>query len=284
MKRVITFLMAGLIVVNAWTFTSYASSLDDVVNGSETTTVVSEQPETNYDSNYSSSSSVNYNDSYLDELGDATRLSEPSAGATRINQGIKRVASFIVQVLSYFLTAFLVVKVILDVCYITLPFTRNFLSNGYVGNAAAAQDPSAMQGGMQNGMGMGGMNGGFGGMGGGFGGMSGGFGGGMGMNRGFGGGMGMGMGMGGMQGGMGQQQPAGNPFKTQLVSDGALNAVAAQKQTGVNPFKHYAKSELPLLIIAPIFLVLAITGTLTNIGFMLGDMLARALSGIGNMI
>jgi hypothetical protein len=126
---------------------------------------------------------------------------------------------------------------------------------------------------------MGGMNGMSGGMGGGFGGGMGGFGGGM--NRG-----GMGMGMSGM-GGMGGQQQQGAGLKIQWVSNAALNAVASESTPGPNgpqnAFKIYAKDMIIVLVITPIFLVLAVTGALTNLGFVLGDALVDFIAGFGNL-
>ncbi|MEE1072225.1 MAG: hypothetical protein U0L26_07535, partial [Cellulosilyticum sp.] len=222
----------------------------------------------------------------MNEVKQATDLTEVSPGATKVNEGIKKIASFIVQILSYFVTAFLVVRVVLDLCYICIPFTRSFLANGYGGNAQAGAGGMGMQGGMGMG-GMGGMGSPMGGMG-----M-----GGMGMGGGMYGrgryGMGGGMGMGGMQGGMmGQQgQPGANPAmgRTQWVSSAALNAVAAENILGpdgksVSPIKEYAKDMTVILVATPILLTLAITGVLTDLGFLIGDMLTTAIASIGNMI
>ena len=258
------------------------SSLDEIINQQETTDneeTNEQQPSGNTQSGGSTNNgTVNYgNGALVDELEDATDLGDVSPGATKINQGIKKVASFIIQVLAYFVTAMLVVRVVLDLCYITLPFTRSFLSNGYGGQAMG--QPGMGQPGMggMGGMGMGGM--GMGGMG--MGGMRGGYG----MNR-------MGMGGMGMGGGMGMQgsQPGASPAmgRIQWISTAALNAAAGETMPGpdgkpASPLKVYAKDMMIVLVATPIFLVLAVTGTLTELGFLLGDLLANAISNIGGM-
>ena len=257
------------------------------INATSLDNVVYEQQETVDDSGAVSepalveeNNSTEENNDFIKELRGATNLSEPTTTGKSINKFTSTIASFIVQILSYFIPAFLVVRVVGDICYITLPFTRAFLANGYSGNGQAG-------GAGMGGMGMG-MQGGMGGMG--MGGMSGGYGmGGYGMNRGY--GMG-GMGMGGMQGGMGgMQQPGASSAagRTQWVSGAALNAVAADSMMGqdgkaVSPLKAYAKDMTIVLIITPVLLTLAITGALTQLGFLIGDVISRAVASIGNMM
>jgi keratin, type II cytoskeletal I (fragment) len=125
---------------------------------------------------------------------------------------------------------------------------------------------------------------------------------GMGMNSGM-GGMGMGIGMGmhggyGMNrmgiGGMGMQGgsvPGANPAmgRVQCVSTAALNAAAAEQIVGpdgkaISPLKMYAKDMIVVLVITPVLLTLAITGVLTDLGFLIGKLIADTVSGIGGMI
>ena len=96
--------------------------------------------------------------------------------------------------------------------------------------------------------------------------------------------MGMGgMGMGGMRGqGM---TPAGH---IQLVSEAALNA-AAPGNIGadgrpVSALKVYAKDMMTTLVLTPILLVLAITGVISKLGFLIGFLIAKAASSLGNML
>jgi hypothetical protein len=261
---------------------TYATSLDDVISQSVDTSDNSSV------SNDSSSSSIQSSSTYStttsgsvqtsgesdmnfsDILKGAGKLDTTSPTAVSVNSGIKKVASLIVQILSYFIVAGLVVRVVVDICYICIPFSRSFLSNGYSGNAQAGGAGSGMPGGM----GMGGMSGGFGG--GGFGG------GGFGQSGGFGG------------GGFGAPAPMGGGAspatgRTQWVSEAALNAVAAGKSVDqnnkpVSPLKAYAKDMVPTLVITPILLVLAMTGVLSDLGFLIGDVIASAIGGISGML
>lgn len=295
MKRILVFITACILTFGV-PLTTYASTLDDVIGmdtQTEETQPVNEnvQPEESQTVQQPEQQPVqqpeqqpvqqttqqgNYTtDEYLESIKQATDLSGPSAGAERVNSGITKVASFIVQILAYFLTAFLVVRVVLDLTYICIPFTRSILANGYGGNPQAGGGMGMQQpgmGGMGMGAGMGGM--GMGGMGGY--GMRGGYG----MNR-----MGMG-GMGGMQG----SAPGANPAmgRIQWVSTAALNAVSAESVVGqdgkpVSPLGTYAKDMVVVLVITPILLTLAITGVLTDLGFLLGELITNAVSGIGTM-
>ena len=276
MKKVLLTLLTSIMLLTLPVTTVYASSLDDVV--SET------NQESSSDSSDSSSVSSSKSkipmtaDEYIANTKDAADLTNvDTKGASKVNEGIKTVAAFIVKILSYFLTAFLVVRVLLDLVYIALPFTRSMLSNGYAGNAAAGGSGMGGMGGMGSPMGgMGGM---------GMGGMGMGMRGGYGMNR-----MGMGgMGMGGA--GMGGSQMGASPAmgRVQLVSTAALNSVASENMPGPDgrpqsALKAYAKDMAVTLVITPVLLVLAITGVLSNLGFLLGDVIARGIASIGNMI
>lgn len=290
MKKVLLTVLTSVMLLTLPVTTVHASSLDDVVNSttqeSNETTVGQNNDSSSNTSNSSSQSSSSYTsaDEYIENTKNAADLTTvDTAGADKVNEGIRTVAAFIVRILSYFLTAFLVVRVILDLVYIVLPFTRSILSNGYAGNPAAGgsgmgmQQPGMGMGGMGMGAGMGGM--GMGGMGMGGYGMRGGYG----MNR-----MGMG-GMGGM--GMQQGQMGASPAmgRVQWVSSAALNAVAAEQMPGPDgkpqsALKAYAKDMMVVLIITPILLTLAITGVLTNLGFLIGDVIAKGITSISGML
>lgn len=290
MKKVLLTVLTSVMLLTLPVTTVHASSLDDVVNSttqeSNEATVGQNNDSSSNTSNSSSQSSSSYTsaDEYIENTKNAADLTTvDTAGADKVNEGIRTVAAFIVRILSYFLTAFLVVRVILDLVYIALPFTRSILSNGYAGNPAAGgsgmgmQQPGMGMGGMGMGAGMGGM--GMGGMGMGGYGMRGGYG----MNR-----MGMG-GMGGM--GMQQGQMGASPAmgRVQWVSSAALNAVAAEQMPGPDgkpqsALKAYAKDMTVVLIITPILLTLAITGVLTNLGFLIGDVIAKGITSISGML
>lgn len=223
------------------------------------------------------------NQGFVDGLTQAADLTPEIEGTASVTQGAKLVAGFIVQVLAIFITVFLAVRVMLDLCYIALPFTRTFLANGYAGNP---QQSGNMQsaGGPMGGPGMGPM---------------GGPGMGMGYGRGYGGynhgmGMGMGMGMGpmGMNGGMGQA--AGNQRNSmlgqiQFVSNAALNAVASESAVGpdgksVGAFRIYIKDMAIVLIVTPVLIVLAVTGQLTNLGFAVAGVVVDGINKLIGMI
>lgn len=281
-KTLSTFLLTGLLFFSMTSMTANADSLDDVISGNGDSTVQE------YDTSGGSGGSNNGEDllggaigdingdtdnENVNRMKDATKLDGHDPNADKVNQGLKKVISFIVQILSYAATLLLVLRVLLDIIYISIPFSRAILANGYAGSAQAAG-----QNGMQGGMG--GMSG---GMGMGMGGMSGGMGMG-GMNR-----------MGGMSGGMGMGQPQGQAGassalgRIQWVSTAALNAAEAEKTVGpdgkaINPLKLYAKDMTIILVLAPLLLVLAVTGVLTRLGILIGTALANFIDGIGNMI
>lgn len=280
MKKVLLTLLTSIMLLTLPVTTVYASSLDDVVSGTSQESSSDSSSDSSDNSSVSSSKSKipMTADEYIANTKDAADLTNvDTKGASKVNEGIKTVAAFIVKILSYFLTAFLVVRVLLDLVYIALPFTRSMLSNGYAGNAAAGGSGMGSMGGMGSPMGgMGGM---------GMGGMGMGMRGGYGMNR-----MGMGgMGMGGA--GMGGSQMGASPAmgRVQLVSTAALNSVASENMPGPDgrpqsALKAYAKDMAVTLVITPVLLVLAITGVLSNLGFLLGDVIARGIASIGNMI
>lgn len=279
-KTLSTFLLTGLLFLTMTSMTANADSLDDVISGNGDSTVQE------YDTSGESGGSNNGEDllggaigdingdtdnENVNRMKDATKLDGHDPNADKVNQGLKKVISFIIQILSYAATLLLVLRVLLDIIYISIPFSRAILANGYAGSAQAAGQ-NGMQGGMggmSGGMGMGGMSGGM-GMGG--------------MNR-----------MGGMQGGMGMGQPQGQAGassalgRIQWVSTAALNAAEAEKTVGpdgkaINPLKLYAKDMTIILVLAPLLLVLAVTGVLTRLGILIGTALANFIDGIGNMI
>lgn len=273
MKKVVKSFVAMLAcsVILATPITSVvasASSLDDIVDSRDSNQNQSSQgssSNSNGKNDYEIGSEQPYTsaDDYIKSTQGAADLRKADIkGANKISSTIRSWAAFIVRVLSYFITAFLVVRVMLDLTYVGLPFTRSFLANGYGGTA---------QGGQQNGMGMNSGMGGY-GMGG------------YGMNR-----MGMNrMGMNGMQG-QSQQGATAAMGRVQWVSNAALNAAESEKMNGPDgkpqsAVKLYTKDMTVVLIITPILLTLAITGVLQNLGFLIGDMLVRLINGVGGMM
>lgn len=298
MKRVLTLLLCGMLVFGTTSMSTYAASLDDVIAGTQEVTVQQEQDNTNTTVD-TSNTSTSTGDSastgagmtqqetadYLTALNNATNMTRPNETVTKVNAGLSKVISIIVQVLAYAITAGLTLRVILDLCFIALPFTRTFLGNGYAGNAAVG---NTMPGGMQQPGMMGGAMGSPGMMGGMNGGMMGGMGGRYGMRGGMMGGMNGGM-MGGMQPGMqGGMQPSASG-RPQWVSTAALNAVAAEQTPtpdgrARSAIKAYASDMIVTLVAVPILLVLAMSGALTQLGLLLGEAIATGIGALGGMI
>lgn len=292
MKKLATMLLCGMLAFSSASIGVSASSLDDVIGANQqeqqntqveqSTTGNVEIPVDNQSTSGKTNSGYVSGEDFINSLQGSTDLTQHQEVVENAKPVMNKVASIIVQLLSYLITIGLTVRVVLDLTYIVLPFTRSFLSNGYMGNAQAGAGgmPNQAMGGMG---GMGGMSGGM-GMGGGYG-MHGGMG--MGMNRmgGMSGGMG-GMQQ-GMQGGMNNQNMS-RMGETQWVSNAALNAVAAESQPGpdgkaVSPFKLYIKDMTVIMVLTPILLALALTGTLTDLGFLLGDVICAGINSIGGM-
>jgi len=291
MKRKITTAITAVMLAAMCVFTpitTFASSLDELISddsssddgqSQETTETTETTQQTQTTQTQTPTQNQTSADQYVDDLTQAATLNVDFKGSSSAQAAIKKVAGVIVEILSYFLVAFLVVRIVLDLIYIALPFTRSILANGYGGNAAAGGGGMGMQGGMggmgagMGGMGMGGM--GMGGMG--MGRM------GMGMNR-----MGMGgMGMNGMQGGQMGATPAMG--RVQWISNAALNAVASESMPGPDgkpqsALKYYIKDMTVVLVITPILLTLAITGTLEHLGFFLGELIAKAITSFAHSI
>lgn len=190
----------------------------------------------------------------LPTLENTDLTAEQSSMAAGVNKMLYNVAQFLVQVISYGLTVFLTVRVLLDLTYIAVPFIRVILANGYSGTASQSSS---------GGFGGGSFGGGFGG---------GGFGGGS-----FGGG-----GFGGSSSGNASGQ--GSAGKIQWVQNEALNAVAEQQSNskGVGAqFKLYSKEMTITLVAVPILLVLALTGALWKLGFAIGYAISAIIGSIG---
>lgn len=267
-------------------FATEGNSLDDVINGnSQTTGDVTNNNGSGSESTTGSTDKTDRqqkNENFIAGLTDASDLTESVEGVDAVVSPIKTFAAWIVQVLCYILMSALVLRIVLDLLYIGIPFSRSLLANGYQGNpqAGAGGMPNAMQGGAgMGGMGMGGMPGmGMGGMG-----MRGGYG----MNRGMGMGMG-GMGMGAQGGAMGANQAGSAIGRIQWVSNAALNAVAAESTVdpsgkAVSPFRAWSKDMAFVLILTPVFITLAVSGALTSLGFLIGDMLVEMIGKAGNL-
>lgn len=90
-----------------------------------------------------------------------------------------------------------------------------------------------------------------------------------------------------MQGNMNMQQANmsmqnNNTTKIQWISNAARMAVASE-QNGMNPYKVYVKDMVIILVVTPLLLILTMTGALTNLGFLLGDVLVKAIGSLNNL-
>ncbi len=205
---------------------------------------------------------------FIDDMNKTSNLLEPDIEATEgINSYVKTVAAWIVQVLSYVIVAFLSVGIIIDLAYIALPFTRVYLANGYVGQAQRSTSNSMMTN--QRPYGSYGMNNGL-----------------------YGGQM---QAQGNMYNGqMAAQNAVTNRNSSivgnvQLVSNAALNAVSSESVVQADgktdsPYKYYFKHMTVTLIIVPVLILLSATGVLTQLGFAIGDLLMRVITGISGKI
>lgn len=263
--------VVATVLTMALTFPVFAAgtSLDDVVAANGTTQTVTETTAAPGNESSGQNKSGGEVDIVIDKTGsgavsdlsNSVNFGTADETVRNLQKSAGKPLGIAIQLLAYALTIGLTFRTLLDLCYIAIPFSQNWLSGGQQGVAQGQQ-----QGGMGGMGGMGSM-GGMGGFGGGFGGGMGGFGGGMG-------------GMSGMGGMGGQQQQAMGHC---IVSQEALNAVAGSKVAGPNgksqsALKTYFKSMTEYCILTPIMVVLSLTGVISQLGFMLGNILTNAIS------
>lgn len=260
MKKIMIMLVISLMVCMCTT--AFASSdqatLDDIINSQEETITQGEDYSTGKDN----TSTAEKNEEFIEGLMEAGNMAAADIpGANQVTGGVKVVAAWIFQVLAYAITAFLAVRIVLDLAYIGLPFTRGFLNKGQVSGNTGMM-------GMSNMNGMSGMNS---------------------MNS-------MGSSLGGsenfgtMGGNMGN---TGNNMMTSgrsaggitsgLVSNAAIAAVGAE-ESGGGAIKVYMKNMIVVLVMIPVMIVLAGTGALTQLGFIIGDALVDLIGALGNML
>lgn len=265
-KSLAVFALLSVLLIAAPSKIYATNTLDDVISQTESSVSNGSTYGNNNSTGTQSNSSSNSNNGFMETINDAAKINDHaqdiSSGTSALQKGVTK----LIQYISYATVILLSLSVALDIAYIAIPFTivRNFLSGGAQG--------VAQQGGQQAGMGMG-STGGYG---------MGGYGmGGYGM-----GGYGAGRygGMGSMGAGMGAQGQQGQPgMGHKRVHNAALNAVAASQTPGqngkpANPFILYAKDMVVMLVLVPVLLILLLTGTLTDVGFFLGDKLTGIIN------
>lgn len=153
MKRAITLLTAIMLIACCSMGTALAAesgtSLDDIVNAQEQPVEGQTQPAENNGSTSTqnqesattgglSQEQQDKNNEFIAGLQEATDLTDPVEGVNAVTPWIKQAAGFVVQVVFYAVTVLLAVRVVLDLAYIGLPFTRSFLGNGYSGAGCCA--------------------------------------------------------------------------------------------------------------------------------------------------
>lgn len=259
--RVVKGIIASFMLLSITLTPVYANSLDNVVGGTRDEAVQEEVQDTEGTRGSSGSD-------FVDGIEQAGNLTANLGDANKVTGPLRTGVGFVVGILATAIPLLLVLRVMIDLLYIFIPFSRKLLSGG-----AQAQQSGGMGGGMGGGFGGGGFGGG-----------------------GFGGGR---MGMSG-----GDQQSGG----IQWVSNQALNAVAGesgqqssgggmggfgggfgggmsqQPQSGKSAFKVYSKDMVITLTIAPVMLVLALSGVLTSLGTALGEAAVGAIQNLIGMI
>lgn len=275
MKRICSLVLVGLMSLSlAMPVFAGTPSLDDVVAGQSVTETTIASDETEKSSSAKKSNNENTN-SLVNVLRDSTDLSQVTDETAEFARTANSIGSKIFQYLSVLVSVGVLVMVGVDMVFITLPFTRKYLANGYMGNPGGVdpnQNPGLAGGGMQGGMpGMG--------MGGGYGSRMGG----MGMGGGYGsrmGGMGMANPMAGRGGMMGEQAAMQNQpalGRVQWVSNAALNAIASESASNQIALIGYIKSMSVTIVLASIILVLASTGVLGTLGAAIGSKISGFL-------
>ena len=174
MRRTITLILAVLLALSSTAIIALGTdSLDDVLNNVEQQEQVKNSTGTTNNTNENKVDTYNKNKGFIDGLNKAADVSAEVEGVANVTAGAKTAVAFVVQIIAYLITILLALRVVIDLMYIALPFTRTFLGNGYMGNAQAGAGgmPNSMEhgrhghgwwtpggryGGM-GGMGMGGM-------------------------------------------------------------------------------------------------------------------------------
>lgn len=258
MKRVISILFIVLILLISFVpihaNEDEGKTLDEVIQENKQSQTVSNPSNARESAN-----------NLIKDLQNATvDLTKSDARIDKATEGLRTIVSFAVRLISFIVTYGLTLKVVLDLAYITIPFLRGILANGHVGNAQAGTGVSTQNNSFGS-FGNWGPTG-------------------FGYNQNF----GYNSGLGGFNRPFGSSQPTQQSIlhRLQFVSTVALNAVAAENSVGpdgkpVKPLKLYAKDMILTLIVTPLLLVLSLTGALTQLGFIVGNVVAKLIAGLG---
>ena len=204
---------------------------------------------------------------FFGTLNEITDMSDyENETVKKAGTALSRVVGMAVQFLGYVIVLGIVLRVVMDLAYIALPFARGAFSAGNnIGNNQVQQNGAIGGNGFNSGFGGSRFNNGF---------NNGGF------NSGFGG-------VGST--GTNQQNNIQSNGGFSLISNAAINAVRNEGQHGIdgkpiNPYKEYMKDMSVVLILTPILFVLAISGALTSVGFAVGEIVSNVIgsfAGIG---
>ena len=256
MKGFKTFILT-MITVTMLSLNVFASDLDSVINQANTglgDEVTVEQVEESESTEQSSDGTVEGADLYegmaeitksvtnkeiIGEASGAVDL-EYSEKAAILNDAIGKAAGFIIQIIAFCIVCFLGVNTLIDMMYITIPFSRVLL--------VKSENNSIMNGPMNN-MGTANSGGQFTAAGG---------------NNSF--------NQNGLYGGNAMGGTANVHDKSRLVSPEALNAVAnSEYGKPAGALRAYTKDLVIKSVLVAILLTLILSGVLLDLGFVLGD-------------
>ena len=255
-------------------------SLDEVITEQQTQADQADQPgQPSQDTNSTNTTSTTntpdtlYNKSFIQGLNEAADLSPEVEGTSKIIAPLRYGVAFVVQVLAFIIITGMALSVVLDLTYLAVTPLRSVLSNGYSGSALpAGQQASVQPGGFQPG--------GFPSL--------------YNFKQGPTSGFGPPQTQAGLPGAMNPGQPGqpnnGPGGRIQLVSKAALDAAANEGTIDPNTSKTrglislYMKGMGLKLILIPVLLILVVTGSLTNLGFVVADVLVAVIRLLGEML
>lgn len=280
-KRIATLGFAFILATSMPVAQVYASSLDDVVNGTQSVEQsidqsVNQQAQTPVEQPVQqpvqqqpvqqqpvqqqpvqqpvqqpiqSGGSYDEVEDIANALGANNYLDVQSKEAVEAANTVNRWVTPFIQLMVYAITVLTVIRVLIDLLYVVFPPCRHILANGRIGNAAS-QGPANLgisSGGMNN-YGLVQANS---------------------MNN----------------AAINNAQAAGASTQIQWVSQAALNAVASESSVGPDgkanrAIKAYWKDMSVLLILTPILLVLAVTGILGKFGIFIANIIVGLIETI----
>ena len=168
--------------------------------------------------------------------------------STTVTSLIKRAASTLTTILCVFITAFLTVRVLLDLLFLALPFTESIATHFGFG----AENPTNPQGALGNSSTIG-------------------------LNNSL---------PGGNRMSLPPQSPSPNPTpqsssskRFTLISDEVLRA-----RQSPHPYKTYCHDAIIILTVTPMLLVLTVSGVFNHLGLLFGDVIVNLLNSLGGLL